>query len=458
MSFLQKSDASIASNKEPNNNKNANNDLSKSIANNRTFGILNSKSHTTTVLLLGSGELGKEIAIELIRLGVKVCAADSYANAPAMQVAQENLVLDMSDSKKLQDLIDDINPNIIIPEIEAISTEVLKNVVKNKKIQVVPSSDITAIAMDREALRKIAHEDIGLPTTPYRFASSYKELEEGAKQVGYPCVVKPIMSSSGHGQSIVKDSKNLQEAWYEAQNERRSKHKSADAQNDISRVIVEALAPLDYELTVLTVCSSAGITTCEPIAQCQKNGDYRQSWQPANIPESVRINAQNIAKQAVEGLSKIAKNNGETGWGVYGVELFVLKNGDLLFNELSPRPHDTGMVTMISQYYSEFALHVLAVLGVPITQKHTALCLKDNEVALSYALVVQGNGAVGFTNLAQALDEEDCQRSSIRIFGKPEVHGSRRMGVILTVSSSQQKAKSFATRIADLLHTVELPA
>ena len=221
---------------------------------------------------------------------------------------------------------------------------------------------------------------------------------------------------------------------------------------------MEALAPLDYELTVLTVCSSAGITTCEPIAQCQENGDYRQSWQPANIPENVRKSAQNIAKQAAEGLSKIAKENGETGWGIYGVELFVLKNGDLLFNELSPRPHDTGMVTMISQYYSEFALHVLAILGVPITQKHTALCLKDNEVALSHALVVQGNGAVGFTNLAQALDEEDCTRCDIRIFGKPEVHGSRRMGVILTVSNSVNDAKSCATRIASKLHTVELPS
>lgn len=457
MSFLQKSNATSMLNEQA--------EHWKSVENNRTFGILNSTSHTTTALLLGSGELGKEIAIELIRLGIKVCAADSYANAPAMQVAQENRVLDMSDSKKLQELINKINPNIIIPEVEAISTEVLKDVVKNKKIQVVPGSSITSIAMDREALRKIAHEKIGLPTTPYCFASSYKELEEGAKIVGYPCVVKPIMSSSGHGQSIVKDPKNLEDAWIEAQNGRRSKHKTQSLQSednenneDISRVIVEALAPLDYELTVLTVCSSAGITTCEPIAQCQENGDYRQSWQPANIPENVRKSAQNIAKQAVEGLSKIAKENGETGWGIYGVELFVLKNGDLLFSELSPRPHDTGMVTMISQYYSEFALHVLAILGVPITQKHTALCLKDNEVALSHALVVQGNGAVGFTNLAQALDEEDCTRCDIRIFGKPEVHGSRRMGVILTVSNSVNDAKSCATRIASKIHTVELPS
>ena len=448
MSFLQKSNATSMLNEQA--------EHWKSVENNRTFGILNSTSYTTKALLLGSGELGKEIAIELIRLGIKVFAADSYANAPAMQVAQENRVLDMSDSKKLQELINNINPNIIIPEVEAISTEVLKDVVKNKKIQVVPGSSITSIAMDREALRKIAHEKIGLPTTPYCFASSYEELEEGAKIVGYPCVVKPVMSSSGHGQSIVKDPKNLEDAWFKAQNSRRSN--VGNKNEETSRVIVEALAPLDYELTVLTVCSSAGITTCEPIAQCQENGDYRQSWQPANIPENVRKSAQNIAKQAVEGLSKIAKENGETGWGIYGVELFVLKNGDLLFNELSPRPHDTGMVTMISQYYSEFALHVLAILGVPITQKHTALCLKDNEVALSHALVVQGNGSVGFTNLAQALDEEDCTRCDIRIFGKPEVHGSRRMGVILTVSNSINDAKSCATRIASKIRTIELPS
>lgn len=441
MSFLQKSSASS--------------ELFKNVSNKRVFGILDSKTHTTTALLLGSGELGKEIAIELIRLGIKVCAADSYANAPAMQVAQENRVLNMSNPQKLQELIDDINPNIIIPEVEAISTQTLKDIVKNKKIQVVPSSSITSIAMDREALRKIAHEKIGLPTTPYCFASSYEELEEGAKIVGYPCVVKPVMSSSGHGQSIVKDPKNLEDAWFKAQNGRRSN--VGNKNEETSRVIVEALAPLDYELTVLTVSSSAGIITCEPIAQCQENGDYRQSWQPANIPENVRKSAQNIAKQAVEGLSKIAKDNGETGWGVYGVELFVLKNGDLLFNELSPRPHDTGMVTMISQYYSEFALHVLAILGVPITQNHTALCLKDNEVALSHALVVQGNGAVGFTNLAQALNDEDCKRCDIRIFGKPEVHGSRRMGVILTVSNSVSNAKSCATRIASKMHTLELP-
>ena len=441
MSFLQKSSASS--------------ELFKSVSNKRVFGILNSKTHTTTALLLGSGELGKEIAIELIRLGIKVCAVDSYANAPAMQVAQENRVLDMSNPQKLQELINEINPKIIIPEVEAISTQTLKDIVKNKKIQVVPSSSITAIAMDREALRKIAHEKIGLPTTPYCFASSYEELEEGAKIVGYPCVVKPVMSSSGHGQSIVKDPKNLEDAWFKAQNGRRSN--VGNKNEETSRVIVEALAPLDYELTVLTVSSSAGIITCEPIAQCQENGDYRQSWQPANIPENVRKSAQNIAKQAVEGLSKIAKDNGETGWGVYGVELFVLKNGDLLFNELSPRPHDTGMVTMISQYYSEFALHVLAILGVPITQNHTALCLKDNEVALSHALVVEGNGKIGFTNVAEALNDEDGTRCDIRIFGKPEVHGSRRMGVILTVSNSVSNAKSCATRIASKMHTLELP-
>ena len=296
--------------------------MSFSEQNQRIFGVT-ANSNNTTALLLGSGELGKEIAIELMRLGVLVCAADSYKNAPAMQIAHEYHVLDMSNPQELQELISNVNPDIIIPEVEAIATEVLKDAAK-KNIQVVPSSDIAAIAMDRERLRRIAHEDLGLPTTPYCFASSYEELEDGAKKVGYPCVVKPVMSSSGHGQSIVRSSENLLAAWNEAQHGRRA---AAGHENECSRVIVEALAPLDYELTVLTISSCAGITTCEPIAQCQQDGDYRESWQPANIPESIRTNAKDIAKRAVEGLTDIAQEAGEAGWGIYGVELFVLKDG-----------------------------------------------------------------------------------------------------------------------------------
>lgn len=422
--------------------------MSFSEQNQRIFGVTEN-SNNLTALLLGSGELGKEIAIELMRLGVRVCAADSYKNAPAMQIAHEYRVLDMSDAASLQNLIDEVHPNIIIPEVEAIATKVLKNAANNK-IQVVPSADIAAIAMDRERLRRIAHEDLGLPTTPYRFASSYEELDDGAKIVGYPCVVKPVMSSSGHGQSIVKSPEALKAAWDEAQHGRRA---AAGHENECSRVIVEALAPLDYELTVLTISSCAGITTCEPIAQRQQDGDYRESWQPANIPGNIRNNAKNIAQRAVEGLTNIAHDSNETGWGVYGVELFVLKDGSLLFNELSPRPHDTGMVTMISQHYSEFALHVLAILGVPVTANYASLSLKDNEVAASHAIVVEGEGEVGFTNISKALQSDENYRSGLRIFAKPEVHGHRRMAVALATGSSQEEARKNATRIIRALHT-----
>lgn len=427
--------------------------MSFSEQNQRIFGVT-ANSNNTTALLLGSGELGKEIAIELMRLGVRVCAADSYKNAPAMQIAHEYHVLDMSNPQELQELISNVNPDIIIPEVEAIATEVLKDAAK-KNIQVAPSSDIAAIAMDRERLRRIAHEDLGLPTTPYCFASSYEELEDGAKKVGYPCVVKPVMSSSGHGQSIVRSSENLLAAWNEAQHGRRA---AAGHENECSRVIVEALAPLDYELTVLTISSCAGITTCEPIAQCQQDGDYRESWQPANIPESIRTNAKDIAKRAVEGLTDIAQEAGETGWGIYGVELFVLKDGSLLFNELSPRPHDTGMVTMISQHYSEFALHALAILGVPITANYTELSLKNNEVAASHAIVIKAEGSVGFTNIAQALQSGENHRCNLRIFVKPSVHGHRRMAVSLATGLTQEEARENATRIAMLLKTTQTNA
>ncbi|WP_421777743.1 formate-dependent phosphoribosylglycinamide formyltransferase [Gardnerella sp. KA00747] len=422
--------------------------MSFSEQNQHIFGVTEN-SNNTTALLLGSGELGKEIAIELMRLGVRVCAADSYENAPAMQIAHEYRVLDMSNPEALQTLITQVQPNIIIPEVEAIATKVLAKAA-SQHIQVVPSSDIAAIAMDRERLRTIAHEDLGLPTTPYRFASSFEELEEGAKKVGYPCVVKPVMSSSGHGQSVVRSSETLKDAWDEAQHGRRA---AVGHENECSRVIVEALAPLDYELTVLTVSSSAGITTCEPIAQRQQDGDYRESWQPANIPGSIRVDAQNIAKRAVEGLTNIAREADETGWGVYGVELFVLKDGSLLFNELSPRPHDTGMVTMISQHYSEFALHVLAILGVPVTANYTSLSLRDDEVAASHAIVVEGEGEVGFTNISKALQANENYRSGLRIFAKPSVHGHRRMAVALATGSTQDEARKNATRIASALHT-----
>ena len=403
----------------------------------------------TRVLFLGSGELGKEVTIELMRLGAWVCAADSYAGAPAQQVAHESRVLDMADPQQLKALFDDIKPDIIVPEVEAIATQVLAQAAANGA-QVVPSAEIAAICMDRERLRVLAHEELGLPTTPYRFAGTLEELRAGANEVGYPCVVKPIMSSSGHGQSIVRTPDAIDAAWTEAQEGRR-----AHDEGDISRTIVEALAPLERELTVLTVSSSAGIVTCTPIGQRQESGDYRESWQthePANQVDPGRADetarAQHIAKTAVEGLVAKARQSGETGWGVFGVELFVLTDGSILFNEVSPRPHDTGMVTMISQRLSEFALHARAILGLPVTPEHVALAIPEGTTAASHAIVVEGDGQVTFGNTAQALVEPG---TDLRIFAKPEVHGHRRMAVALAIGADESDARAKAAHVADSL-------
>ena len=392
--------------------------------------------HPTRVLLLGSGELGKEVAIELIRLGAWVCAADSYAGAPAQQVAHEARVLDMADADALRSLFAEVRPDIIVPEVEAIATGELAAAAASGA-QVVPSAEIAAICMDRERLRVIAHEELGLPTTPYRFAGTLEELRAGAEAVGYPCVVKPVMSSSGHGQSVVRDACAIEAAWTEAQEGRR-----AHDEGDVSRVIVEALAPLERELTVLTVSSSAGIVTCAPIGQRQESGDYRESWQPAAAPEE----AGRIARAAVEGLVAKAKAAGETGWGVFGVELFVLTDGTILFNEVSPRPHDTGMVTMSSQRLSEFALHARAILGLPVTEGHVASSLPEGSVAASHAIVISGEGEAEFSGLAEALAEPG---TDLRVFAKPEVHGRRRMAVALAVGGDEAEARAKAAHVAE---------
>lgn len=404
-------------------------------------------SRPTRVLFLGAGELGKEVTIELMRLGAWVCAADSYAGAPAQQVAHESRVLDMANPEQLKALFDDVKPDIIVPEVEAIATQELADAAANGA-QVVPSAEIAAICMDRERLRVLAHEELGLPTTPYRFAGSLEELRAGAEEVGYPCVVKPIMSSSGHGQSVVRSADAIDAAWTEAQEGRR-----AHDEGDVSRVIVEALAPLERELTVLTVSSSAGIVTCAPIGQRQESGDYRESWQTnaantsaAAAEETAR--AQRIAKTAVEGLVAKARATGETGWGVFGVELFVLTDGSILFNEVSPRPHDTGMVTMISQRLSEFALHARAILGLPVTPEHVALSIPEGATAASHAIVVEGDGQAVFANVANALQEPG---TDLRIFAKPEVHGHRRMAVALAIGGGESDARAKAARVADAL-------
>lgn len=396
----------------------------------------------TKILMLGSGELGREIVIELMRLGAWVCAADSYEGAPAAQVAHEARVLDMANPDRLDALIDEIQPDIIIPEVEAIATQELQKAA-DRGIQVTPSSQIAAICMDRERLRVLAHESLGLPTTPYRFAGSLDELLAGAQAVGFPCVIKPIMSSSGHGQSVARSADDLEASWDEAQRGRRS----AD-DGEISRVIVEAFAPLQSELTVLTVSSSSGTVTCEAIGQRQEDGDYRESWQPVDLDSSVLEKARALAVQIVDGLVDVAHGNGERGWGVFGVELFVLTDGSLLFNEVSPRPHDTGMVTMISQRLSEFALHARAVLGVPVTQSDTRLSIPQSSTAASRAIVVEGDGEATFTGVERALSE---QGTELRLFGKPSVHGHRRMGVALSTASSIQDARNKTQTIVDAL-------
>lgn len=376
-----------------------------------------------------------------MRLGAWVCAADSYAGAPAQQVAHEYRVLDMANADQLRALFDEIQPDIIVPEVEAIATSELAAAAA-RGAQVVPSAEIAAICMDRERLRVLAHEELGL-RPPRTVSPALWKNYVSAQIVGYPCVVKPIMSSSGHGQSVVRSTEAIDAAWTEAQEGRR-----AHDEGDVSRVIVEALAPLDYELTVLTVSSSAGIVTCAPIGQRQESGDYRESWQPATFTPDVLEQAQHIARTAVEGLVAKAKASGEKGWGVFGVELFVLTDGNVLFNEVSPRPHDTGMVTMASQRLSEFALHARAILGLPIAQEHVALSIPQGTVAASHAIVVQGDGEAEFRNVAAALAEPG---TDLRIFAKPEVHGHRRMAVALAIGGNEADARAKAGNVAESL-------
>ena len=397
--------------------------------------------HPTRVLFLGAGELGKEVAIELMRLGAWVCAADSYAGAPAQQVAHEYRALDMANAAELQALFDEIAGHHRARGRGHRHRCAGRYCGRGRPGARAPKSP--RFAWTASACAYWPTKELGLPTTPYRFAGSLEELRAGASEVGYPCVVKPVMSSSGHGQSVVRSADAIDAAWTEAQEGRRA----AD-EGDVSRVIVEALAPLERELTVLTVSSSAGIVTCTPIGQRQESGDYRESWQPATEPDGEAERARDIARTAVEGLVAKAQAAGETGWGVFGVELFVLTDGSILFNEVSPRPHDTGMVTMASQRLSEFALHARAILGLPITPKHVALTIPAGSVAASHAIVVAGDGEAEFTDVAAALAEPG---TDLRIFAKPEVHGHRRMAVALAVGESEADARAKAGLVADAL-------
>lgn len=375
------------------------------------------------VLLLGSGELGKEVALELQRLGVEVVACDKYPDAPAMQVAHKSYVFNMLDGEELRRIVELERPDHIIPEIEAIATPTLVELEK-EGFNVTPTARAAWLTMNREGIRRLAAEELGIPTSPYRFASSREEFEEAVKEIGIPCVVKPVMSSSGHGQSVIKDASQIDHAWKEAQEGGRA---------GAGRVIVEGFVDFDFEITLLTVRSISGTTYCEPVGHIQVDGDYRYSWQPQPMATAAIESAKEIAKKVTDALG---------GYGIFGVELFI-KGDKVIFSEVSPRPHDTGMVTMISQDLSEFALHVRALLGLPVPT------IRFYGPSASRAIVVEGDSnCVEFDNLENVLAEPGTQ---IRIFGKPEVHGHRRMGVILATADTVEAAREKASRAYDAL-------
>ena len=380
-------------------------------------------------LLCGSGELGKEVAIELQRYGVEVVALDKYANAPAMQVAHRSHVLSMLDGKKLREVIETERPDYIIPEVEAIATDTLVALEK-EGYSVTPTATAAYLTMNREGIRRLAAEQLGLPTSPYKFASTREEFEEAVKEIGMPCVVKPIMSSSGHGQSVVRTADDIDKSWHYAQEGGRA---------GAGRVIVEGFVQFDYEITQLTVRHSAGTTFLKPVGHVQVDGDYRESWQPQVMSEKALQKAQDIARKVTDALG---------GYGIFGVELFM-KGDDVLFSEVSPRPHDTGMVTMISQDMSQFALHARAVLGLPVPG------VRFYGPSASRAIVVEGDtDKVVFGNLDEVLSEEGVQ---MRIFGKPEVVGHRRLGVILATADTVEEARAKADRAYKKLKVKLLP-
>lgn len=369
-------------------------------------------------VLCGSGELGKEIAIELERYGVHVVAVDKYANAPAMQVAQSSHVLSMLDGDALAEMIEKENPDLIIPEVEAIATPKLIELEK-KGYTVIPTAKATYLTMNREGIRRLAAEELGIPTSRYEFAQTEDEFRAAVGRIGFPCVVKPVMSSSGHGQSVVRDESQVAEAWKISQEGGRAGG---------GKVIVEGFVDFDYEITLLTVRHCAGTTFLKPVGHHQVDGDYRESWQPQGMSAAAEKKAQEIAGKITDALG---------GYGIFGVELFV-KGEDVIFSEVSPRPHDTGMVTMISQDMSEFALHARAVLGLPIPE------VRFYGPSASKAIVVEGNTTeYEFQDVDKVLEEPGVQ---VRFFGKPEIRGHRRVGVILATDETVEKALQKAER------------
>lgn len=383
----------------------------------------------TRALLLGSGELGKEIAIELQRYGVEMIACDKYANAPAMQVAHRSHVFNMLDGAALRRIVEQEKPSLIIPEVEAIATPTLVEL-EQEGYRVIPTAHAAFLTMNREAIRRLAAEELGLPTAKYIFADNYNEFLAAVEQIGLPCVVKPIMSSSGHGQSTVKTPAQIEQAWHTSQEGGRA---------GAGRVIVEGFVRFDYEITLLTVRHAGGTLFLQPIGHHQVDGDYRESWQPQAMSEAALQKAQTIARKITDALG---------GYGIFGVEMFVCGD-EVIFSEVSPRPHDTGMVTMISQDLSEFALHARAVLGLPIPE------VRFFGPSASRAIVIEGDtNRVSFSGLEQALAVPGVQ---LRLFGKPEVCGHRRFGVVLATGDSVEDALARSKAALDAVKVNILP-
>lgn len=380
----------------------------------------------TKVLLCGSGELGKEVVIELQRYGVEVVAVDAYANAPAMQVADRAHVVSMLDGDALRNVIETERPHFVVPEVEAIATQTLVEL-EAEGVHIVPSARATRLTMNREGIRRLAAETLQVPTSPYAFADDYAGFASAAAELGYPCVVKPVMSSSGKGQSLVRGEAELESAWRYAQEGGRAGG---------GRVIVEGFVDFDYEITLLTVSAVDGIHYCEPIGHRQEDGDYRESWQPQPMSEQALANARAMAGKVVAELG---------GHGLFGVELFV-RGDEVIFSEVSPRPHDTGMVTLISQSLSEFALHVRAFLGLPVRQVAVLGC------SASAVVLAEGESSdIRYAGVAAALDGDEVQ---LRLFGKPDIAGRRRLGVALARADSVEHAVARAKAAAAAVKVV----
>ncbi|MGO2750506.1 MAG: formate-dependent phosphoribosylglycinamide formyltransferase [Pseudoclavibacter sp.] len=384
---------------------------------------------STRALLLGAGELGKEVALELQRLGVEVIAVDRYANAPAMQVAHRSHVVDMLDPVALRAVLALEHPDIVIPEVEAIATQVLAEIEAEGRTRVVPTARATQLTMDREGIRRLAAEELGLATSPYRFADTFTEFAAAIEAVGLPCVVKPVMSSSGKGQSVIREPDDIQASWDYAQEGGRTGR---------GRVIVEGFVPFDSEITLLTVRHVGGTVFCEPVGHTQVDGDYRESWQPAALPAAALEKAKVVAKRVTDALG---------GYGLFGVELFIVGD-DVLFSEVSPRPHDTGLVTLVSQDVSEFALHARAVLGLPVSEPLRIGAGSGEPAAASCAVLAEGTGVPVIAGVDAALA---VPTSQLRLFGKPNVAGKRRVAVALARGADVDEARARAREAAAAL-------